>query len=272
MSGRKQGRFTKEEIAIIEQECESKTPPQLATMLNRDARSVKEFLKKRGLTAASGLKTAAEIKISYDLTTRPFWAEIQNQFRKPEERELFKYYWSKIIAQFRDDVQSTEEMQIVDAIRLEILMNRALTRKTNTEEGIDDYQRMVTEERQKGDDADPQLIISFERQIASMVAALDTLGKDYKELQTKKSALLKDLKATRDQRLDRLEDSKESFMGWLKRLDDDNDFAKMMGTEMEKMRMAVELERTRLTKYHTYEDGMIDQPFLTPESVLEDHI
>ena len=44
---------------------------------------------------------------------------------------------------------------------------------------------------------------------------------------------------------------------------------KEYGIEMEKMRMAMEKERDRLANLHQYEDGQIDQPFLTPDTVKD---
>jgi hypothetical protein len=38
---------------------------------------------------------------------------------------------------------------------------------------------------------------------------------------------------------------------------------------MEKMRLAMEAEKERLSEYLTYEDGQVDQPFLTPETTKE---
>ena len=43
-----------------------------------------------------------------------------------------------------------------------------------------------------------------------------------------------------------------------------------IGIEMEKMRHATNTEADRLSEYHKYEDGTIDQPFLTPDSVKDD--
>ena len=82
--------------------------------------------------------------------------------------------------------------------------------------------------------------------------------------------MLKDLKATREQRIKRLEDSKETFVGWIKMLIDDPEFSRGLGVAMEKMRMSSENEKARLSEYHQYEDGGIDQPFLTPETVKDD--
>jgi hypothetical protein len=44
---------------------------------------------------------------------------------------------------------------------------------------------------------------------------------------------------------------------------------KRYGIEMEKMRMAMKKEEERLSSFHKYEDGTVDQPFLSPETVKD---
>ena len=34
----------------------------------------------------------------------------------------------------------------------------------------------------------------------------------------------------------------------------------------------MESEKAKLSEYHEYEDKQVDQPFLTPDSVLEDNV
>ena len=41
------------------------------------------------------------------------------------------------------------------------------------------------------------------------------------------------------------------------------------GREMEMMRLAMEKEGERLSQFHKYTDDMVDQPFLTPETVKD---
>jgi len=84
--------------------------------------------------------------------------------------------------------------------------------------------------------------------------------------------MLKELKGTREQRIKRLEDSKETFASWVQALTLRPEMRDGLGTEMEKMRLAMDKERAKLTEYHKYEDGIVDQPFLTPDSVLEDNV
>ena len=49
----------------------------------------------------------------------------------------------------------------------------------------------------------------------------------------------------------------------------DPEIMKKYGIEMEKMKLAMENEKARLSVYHKYEDGTIDQPFLTPDTVKD---
>ena len=89
-------------------------------------------------------------------------------------------------------------------------------------------------------------------------------------MQYKKNTMLKELKGTREQRIKILEDSKETFAAWVRALIQDKGMRKEIGANMEKMRLAMEKEKVRLSEFHKYEDGLIDQPFLTPETVEDD--
>ena len=78
--------------------------------------------------------------------------------------------------------------------------------------------------------------------------------------------MLKDLKATREQRIKRLEDSKQTFIGWVRNLMSNPETRREMGESMEKMRLAMGIEKDRLSEWHQYEDHLVDQPFLTPDT------
>ena len=263
----KKGRFTKTEQEFIKNNHREMSNLEMATHLDRDPVSVQSYVKEKiGNTTLDD----REIEALHDLQGRPFWKDLQKQFSEEELQSLL-YHWSRIITQFRDDVLPTEELQIIDAIKLEILMNRALiSQQTNMTE-IKRYEELVTDEKGKPLEVqDKDYIFNLERQIAVCRAAQETLTRDYKDLQTKKAAMLKDLKATREQRIKRLEDSKQTFIGWVRNLMSNPDVRQELGVEMEKMRLAMEKEAERLSEYHKYEDGTIDQPFLTPDSVKDD--
>jgi len=259
----KKGRLSKKEQKFIQDNHESLSAEQIASELDRDVSSIDNFI----LTKA---KNSSLVEATYDLKGRPYWIDLKEQFSE-SELNMFVYHWGRIIGQFRDDVLPTEELQVIDAIKLEILMNRALKDQQKTAKDIAELEKTIEDEKNKSiDDQDRDYIMNLERQAAIYRASVETLSKDYKELGTKKSGMLKDLKATREQRVKRLEDSKQSFVGWVKYIMEDPDFRSEVGINMEKMRLSAEEERKRLSEYYEYEDGAVDQPLLTPESVKDE--
>ncbi len=260
----KKGRFSKEEERTIGRLINSMTPEDIAIQLDRDTESVVNFIKRK-----FNVGTSREEQAAYSLENRPYYKELRQQFTD-EELELFKYHWSRMVSQFKNDVLPTEEVQIVDTIKLELLMNRCLKGNKENIEQINTYDHMIQDERARDkDQQDIDYIINLERQVASLRASQESLNKDYRELQAKKSTMLKEMKGTREQRIKRLEDSKLSFTAWVGTMMQDPDIMKKYGIEMEKMKLAMENEKARLSVYHKYEDGTIDQPFLTPDTVKD---
>lgn len=260
----RKGRISKEEERFISRNADSMTLEDIAKALDRDVDSVEQFMKRK---LKHGL--SLEEEAAFSLEDRPYWIELQSQFTN-DELELFKYHWSRIIAQFKDDVFPTEELQVIDVIKLELLMNRCLKGNKDNIQQISTYETMVKDERSKDkDDQDLDYIINLERQIASLRASQESLNRDYRELQTKKASMLREMKGTREQRIKRLEDSKQSFISWVANMMQDPETMKQYGIEMEKMKMAMLKEKERLSAFHKYEDGLVDQPFLTPDTVKE---
>lgn len=260
----RKGRISKDEERIISRLVNSMTPEDIAKKLNRDTTSVENFIKRKLKVGLSHEEAAA-----YSLEDRPYWVELKAQFTD-HELELFKYHWSRIISQFKDDVFPTEELQVVDVIKLEILMNRCLKGNKENIEQINIYDKMIKDERSRDkDQQDHDYIINLERQVASLRASQESLNRDYRELQAKKASMLREMKGTREQRIKRLEDSKQSFTSWVASMMQDPEKMKRYGIEMEKMRMAMKKEEERLSSFHKYEDGTVDQPFLSPETVKD---
>ena len=269
----KKGRFSKDEIKFIKENIDIGSD-RIATELNRDPDSVLDVIKRNvakgefdrpiWMQEDDGVEQA-----KYDLTFRPYWTELKQQFTD-DELELFQYHWARIISQFKDDVIPTEELQVVDLIKLELLMNRALKHNKENIEQISALEALILAERQHDpDQIDKDALFNMERQVASLKASQESLNRDYRDLQTKKNSMLKEMKATREQRVKRLEDSKQNFTSWMGYLVANPEITNAYGMEMEKMRLAMNKERDRLAEYHKYTDEMVDQPFLTPDTVKD---
>jgi hypothetical protein len=260
----KKGRLSKDEIKYVEDNVKTASHIEIAQYLDRDPDSIEKFIKKRFGKGASAEEIAA-----FDLENRPYWIEIKNQFTD-DELKLFRYHWARIISQFRDDVIPTEELQVVDLIKLELLMNRSLKSNKSNIEQITVMEALIQEERARDpDQQNVDMVFNMERQVASLRASQESLNKDYRELQTKKNSMLKEMKATREQRVKRIEDSKQSLTGWIAFLMSNPDVTTKYGIEMEKMRLAMGKERERLSKFHKYQDGIVDQPFLNSDTIKD---
>ena len=260
----RKGRLSNEEARFITQNAERLSVDEIATELQRDPESINSFIKRK-----LKLGLSREEEAAYSLEDRPYWVELKQQFTE-DELTLFKYHWARIISQFKDDVFPTEELQVVDVIKLELLMNRCLKGNKENIDQISAFEAMIQEERAcDPDQQDRDRILNLERQVSSLRAAQESLNRDYRDLQTKKSSMLKEMKGTREQRIKRLEDSKQSFTAWVIHLMQNPEVIHKYGVEREKMRLSMNKEEERLAQFHRYEDGQIDQPFLTPDTVQD---
>ena len=262
----KKGRFSTTEMEFIEANAEVLSPESIAEKLDRDPDSVRDWIGKNVGFSASQKKEAV---VANELKEKPYYKELSNQF-SAEELEMFEFHFKKMWSQFRDDVFHTEEMQIIDTIKLEILMNRILKSQRSSQEEVAIADRLVREEKSRDrDQRDMDLIVNLERQIAVIRASQETLSKDYKDLQARKATMLKDLKGTREQRVKAIEDSKLTFASLIKKIATDPQYRNRLGLEMEKMRLAMESEKERLSEYVLFNDGQVDQPFLTSETIKD---
>ena len=255
--------MTLEEQQFIRDHMNNMSYIEIAKTLNREARTVRAWIiKNLGFTP----EDRKEVEAFKDLKERAYWGDLVEQFTE-DELKTFSFHWRKMWSQFRDDVFHTEEIQIVDTIKMEILMNRILkSQKTAMEkiEEIEDEMARVREEMAGAAamerDALFRQLMDLDRQIAAIHSSKEAMSNDYKNLQDKKSGILKTLKATREQRVKEIESAKTTFAGLLKKIISDPIFRENLGVEMEKMRLATEVERARLTKEHKYMDGSWDVP------------
>lgn len=267
----RKGRLDLSEQQYIKNNIKEMHYETIANILDRDPKSVKLWIQQNLGFSASDKK---EVEAYNELKDKAYWRELESQFSE-DELEMFVFHWKKMWSQFRDDVFHTEEIQIVDTIKLEILMNRCLKSQNeniNQEKELKELASDIREEiRELNNEAVKEEkyreLINIDRQVAVLVATREALSRDFKDLQTKKSAMIKDLKGTREQRIKAIEDSKQTFAALIKKIILDPVFRHDAGIEMEKMRLAMDKERERLSEGHLYEDNIGDQPFLTPETV-----
>ncbi len=260
----KKGRISLEEDKIIK---DSLNIPlsELAKKLNRSEDSLGSYIKRK-----YGVDPQIEQVGAYALRNRQFFKQLKDQFTSAEI-DLFEYHWNETVEQFNRDITSTEELQIIDLVKLELLCNRSLVTSKNNIQDISNIEMWLKLFESSSANATPDELeeaSNKERQLAGLRSAQEALNKDYRELLAKKMAILKDMKATREQRIKRIEDSKESFSSWVANLMSNHEKLKQYGLEMELLKLAAQKEKKRLSEYHSYSDKEVDQPFLNVDTVL----
>lgn len=266
----KRGPFTKIDIKFMRENYAALDYKDIAVALNRDPDSIKRYIDKElANPVTSGSRDNEDA--AYELKNRPYWANIKEQFT-PTEREVFLWQWAAMVGQFKSDVFPTEEMQIIDTIKLDILMNRILTKQRQIEIRISELEDDILKEKLKDiPDQNTGMVMQNEALVANLRASQESISREYKLYLEKKGQLMASLKATRADRIDRIESSKQTFKSWLANLLQDNEGRNALGLKIEKMRLAVENARRKLSEVHKYGDGQYDRPLLNKDTVLLDN-
>lgn len=264
------GRMSKDERAYIESHCKILTAEEIAKQLGRNPRTIKMYIKEMSspLRVAPSNEFMREVA-EFDIRKSPLWKELEKQFTK-NELELFLHHWKEISLQFKNDILHTERMQIVDMARYEILMNRCLEKIKSINDDIEEINKqMEIEKKLNEDEQDKIKLTTLMRLKSDCFATIGHINGELEKLTARKQTLLKETKGTREQRIKRIENSNENIVSWVTKLIENSDLRKSLGIEMEKMRLATEVEVQRLSEFHKYEDGSVDQPFLNCDTVQD---
>lgn len=271
----KRGRLSNLEMDYIRNNLKEKGAEAVAKELNRTVETVKEFAKKEAIVYDEYIPNASfeANALANRLKETPEWEVIREEFTE-KECKYFLYMYGKYMSQFKDDVLPTEENQIFQAIKFELLMRRNLLTVKKTKQDIRRLEEEIIKlinkyEGQDMPDATRNLINNLENQILSMRTSNGARTNEFVKLGEKHSALFKELKATRDQRVSKAENSAKDIFSLLKQMQDPR-FREKEGRQQALVKLATEKEKQRLGEYHTYEDGGLDRQILSPNTVGEE--
>lgn len=258
------GRPSKSELDYIRQFGHLKTDEEMAEILNKPVKLIQKLRKK--LVVGKTEEEQEEFELISALHTRKYWAKIKEELSGAEEQHVFESHWVNLLRQFSKDVLYSEEIQIIELIRFELISNKVIRENKESEKLIADLEQDILLERQK-DRPDKQLISALADRLDNLRKSKGIFLKQLLELSDKKQKLYQELKATRDQRIKQFTDDGYTFPKLVKLLHDEQ--AKdRQGRMLGLMKKAMDNEYAKLTAPHKYEDNKIDIPILTPESVL----
>jgi hypothetical protein len=266
---KKRGQLSLEEEKFITDNISTLSVEQIANALNRSTKPVIRYIEENQLYALEE-KQDNDI-LRQKLHSKGFWYEIEKQFDKESgELEYFEHTWVGLIKQFREDVLPAEELQIKQFITIDILINRSMKERKRHISETEKLQKQVDAEYEKPEDQrDIARLANLETQLSFARNSISSYTNEYTKLLNEQQKIGKDLKATREQRIKRIEDGKSSWVGLIRMLEDEL-IREKEGREMEILSMATEQAKKELYGYHTYADKKVDKPFLNEQSVKDD--
>jgi hypothetical protein len=265
---KKRGQLSLDEEKFIKESVEELSIEDIASKLNRNIAPIQRFIKENRLLIANSEDSNEYEILKIKLHSKTFWQEILRQFDEDSgELKYFEDTWIGLIKQFREDVLPAEELQIKQFITIDILINRSMKERKRHISETEKLQKLVDKEYEKPEEQrDIPKLANLETQLSFARNSIASYTNEYTKLLNEQQKISKDLKATREQRIKRIEDGKSSWVGLIRMLEDE-EIREQEGRQMEIIRMATDKAKSQLAEYHNYQDGSVDLPFLTPETV-----
>jgi hypothetical protein len=269
----KKGRLSNQEMDYIRKNIKVKGSEEISVALGRAEETIIDFAKKEGLTFVGHTPELSTIenKISKELRESPQWEMLKDELQV-KELDLFIRQYAKVMAQFsHDGVLPTEETQVFQLIKFEILIHRNLRATKRSHADIKRIETQLSKlfvenQEQQMSDNDKTYAIKMEEQLLSLRGGQQAKSAELIKLSEKHADLLKSLKSSRDQRISKLENSNKNVLSLLKDMQN-KEFRDREGKQTTLVNMAAQKERVRLSQPHKFADGTVDRPLLTVEQL-----
>jgi hypothetical protein len=270
---KKRGKLSIDEERYIRENVSELSIEQIADAINRTAKPVERFIIANNLGVSTFTDQQNNRTLITKLHSKTFWNEIVRQFDETTgELEYFENTWIGLIKQFREDVLPAEEMQIKQFITIDILINRSMKERKRHIQETERLQREVEAEYKLSEESrDIPKLANLETQLSFARNSIANYTNEYTKLLNEQQKISKDLKATREQRIKRIEDGKSSWIGLIRMLEDE-EIREKEGREMEIMAMAVNNSKTKLRELYQYADENVDNPLLNCDTMEEEEV
>lgn len=205
------------------------------------------------------------------------WKLFSEQFSE-EEMKIFEYEYAKLYRTFNEDELTTpEENQLFMSIQYYILIHRNLKERKKATVELDRLEKILHQTVKNGPNVAPYNgddqafradITQYEYQINMIKSAQTAKTGEHKTLTDKHQSFMEDLKATRNQRIEKFAEKKNktNFIDVIKELQDEEK-RKSVGLDMGLMKMAMEKQKKEWGQTYMFADGEIDRIITDSETV-----
>lgn len=284
----KKGGLTDEEKRKIESMIDVSTFADIGRALNRNPHTIRKYCQRNAL--------------SNDLTSKKKYVDnrakhnhhlvvMQQQLSK-EEYEFAIQVYKGMMDQFGNDVIYSEEVQIIEYCMITCLLNRAFSREMELSSSIKEQKKLRAEWQKKkddlaedkGEDEDEDKeaekydledyyldkMEQIDLRIADMQTEYIQVKKDQINFLEKKDAITKALHVSRKDRATELTKVNQNFGDLVLFMKKNEEFRKVVGLEIERMRLGIKEEYIRLSQLHLFADNVEDYPILNTEVITRE--
>lgn len=277
---RQKGGFTREEKGLLHDAyVAGEEVAAVAARLGRPEATVRRFF---DTLAAKGVGLPADApppertrrqQLLEDLHASPMWRAIRDKF-EPHEVRLYEENYALLLEQFGEDVVVTERLQVDKYLTGLILADRNLVEQKRVRGELDEVRGLMREVKVQSAGGPPAgqdaaRLVRMEDYEARYREELAGLVKEYGALEAANGKMLEAMKATRNQRFDRVEGRRNSYLEMVKELMSE-DKRQAEGLQAERFRQAAAKMAAQLSVPHRFSDGSVDPPLLTPDTVGKD--
>lgn len=271
MSNYKKGAFSDEEKRMIEQLIKFDTYASIAKKLNREPSAVRKYCQRKGITDDV---TSIEKNIEAKTKKSPHFEELSNILTE-REMDLAHKIYTELMKQFGGDILASEEIQVIDFCIVSAMLNRALAREKEINKIMRDQlalRDLLEKQKETIEEEDEQdewydKIEQIDLRIQNLSDELKEVKKNQVAFLDKKRDATKNMNASRDQRAAEISKANENWSDFVYYLKKNPDFRKMLGYEIESMRLGMKEEYIRLSQVYEYADGELDYPILNSDVI-----
>lgn len=269
MKAKRRGKLAKHEEQFIREHAGNTHPQIIANKLNRTIEFVQRYIALKCPVYDNSDVVKSQLRV--ELRQSMAWKNLPKEFDNDE----IMYFEERFLAlkeQFNDDVFASEEGQLMKAIKAEILMHRNLVSQKRTEKELE---RLLNERtaltkslRENENVTEREKLNEVIMTVKELTNSRPHLVAEYEKLDRSHQEIMKSLKATREQRISKVENSKRSFLDVIAMLQE-KDQQDRANRQIEQMKKATDNEFERLSKAFKYDDNFLDKPILSADTVDE---
>jgi len=251
-------------VEYIQENVGKKTVKDIAGHLGKKPSTIRDVIQDHGFSESQRINERDKARIEKVLKTKSLYKSIKSQL-SPEELDFFVEEWISAMIQFQEDMLPTEESELRDLIMIGILKNRVMAenrevivRRERLEHDLEHEEGLQTQDLQK--------IMEIKQELATISALVSNNLKTFRELIDKSDSARKNLRASRTQRIQRVDDAKRNFTEWLRLISEYENRAQV-GREMDIMKQSMEQQEEKLSQPYIYANNKIDLPVLNHQTI-----